>query len=246
MKRCLRTPSSKWDRTISLSLLPDLAMWRGLNRLRLHTLTLIMAILCLGSIGLSQQSTPTATPAVSRVHQLVMEDQSENPGNTSEEEFNRHGAARRTEVRKLLAEGEIVSSEDFSEASLIFQNGQTPDDFLFAHILAVEALIRSSSADKWLAAATLDRYLQSISQPQVFGTQSTGVKSPENTPKPLVDPRVLNIQRTQLPYDSKLLSDSVREDFCVPNIAQQEKNLAMLNTGHRPERKLMRAPSCSH
>ena len=55
MKRCLRTPSSKWDRTISLSLLPDLAMWRGLNRLRLHTLTLIMVILCLGSIGLSTE-----------------------------------------------------------------------------------------------------------------------------------------------------------------------------------------------
>ncbi len=140
----------------------------------------------------------------------------------------------------------IVSSEDFSEASLLFQHGQTPDGFLFAHVLAVEALTRSSSADKWLAAATLDRYLQSINQPQIFGTQFTGVKSAENTPKPLVDPRVLNIQRTLLPYDSKLLSDSIREDFCVPNIAQQEKNLAILNTGHRLERKLMRAPSCSH
>jgi hypothetical protein len=245
MKRCLSTPLSKRTCKTNLSPLADLAMWRGLNLMRVQTLTLAVAILSLQSIGLSQQSTPTATTAVSRVHQLVMEDQSENPGNISEEEFNQHGVARRAEVRKLLAEGKIVSSEDFSEASLLFQHGQTPDDFLFAHILAVEALTRSSSADKWLAAATLDRYLQSVNQPQVFGTQFTGVKSAENTPKPLVDPRVLNIQRTQQPYDPKLLSDSIREDFCVPNIAQQEKNLVILNTGHRPEPKLMRAPSCS-
>jgi hypothetical protein len=174
-----------------------------------------------------------------------MEDQSENPGNISEEEFNRHGEKRRAETRKLLAEGRIVSGEDFSDASLIFQHGQTPEDFLFAHILAVESLIHGGS-DKWMAAATLDRYLQSVNQHQVFGTQYTGIKSAENTPKPLVDPHVLNIQRTLEPYDPRLLSDSVREDFCVPNVAQQEKNLAIFNTGHRPERKFMRASSCSH
>jgi hypothetical protein len=151
--------------------------------MRVQTLTLAVAILSLGSIGLSQQSTPTATTTVSRVHQLVMEDQSENPGNTSEEEFNRHGDARRAETRKLLAEGKIVSSEDFSDASLIFQHGQTPNDFLFAHILAVEALTRGGSADKWMTTATLDRYLQSVNQPQVFGTQYSGVRSTGNAPK---------------------------------------------------------------
>ncbi len=113
----------------------------------------------------------------------MIEDQSENPGNISEEEFNRHGDARRAETRKLLADGKIVSGEDFSDASLIFTHEQTPDDFLFAHILAVEALIRGGSADKWIAAATLDHYLQSVNQPQVFGTQYSGVKSAANTPK---------------------------------------------------------------
>jgi hypothetical protein len=246
MKRCFSTPLRRRNRTIDLFPLTDLAMRRGLNRMRVQTLTLAVAILSLGSIGLSQQSTPAPITAVSRVHQLVVEDQSENPGNISEEEFNRHGDARRAETRKLLAEGKIVSGEDFSDASLIFQHGQIPDDFLFAHILAVEALTRGGSADKWMAAATLDRYLQSINQPQVFGTQYSGVKSAGNTPKAQVDPLVLNIQRTQQPYDPKLLSDSIREGFCVPNVAQQEKNLAIFNTGHRPERKLMRASSCSH
>jgi hypothetical protein len=204
-----------------------------------------VAMLNLGSIGLSAQSIAPATAAVSRVHQLEIEDQSENPGNISGAEFYRHGDARRAEVRKLLDEGKLTSGEDFSDAALIFQHGQTPEEFLFAHVLAVEALIRGDSADKWLAAATLDRYLQAVNRPQVFGTQYPGDKAAGNTPKPQVDPHVMNIQRTQQPYDAKLLPESVRQDFCVPDVSQQEKNLAIFNTGHRPEGKLMRATTCS-
>jgi hypothetical protein len=212
--------------------------------MKILMLALPAAALSLGCIVLSAQS--VAPAVISRVHQLTIEDQSENPGNISAADYYKHGDARRAEIRKLLAEGKVVSGEDFSDASLIFQHGQTSDDFLFAHILAVEALIRGGSADKWIAAATLDRYLQSVSQPQVFGTQYPGDKAPGNTPKPQVDPMVMNIQRTQQPYDAKLLPDAVRQDFCVPDVSQQEKNLAIFNTGHRPKGKLMRATICSH
>lgn len=111
-----------------------------------------------------------------RIHQLEIEDQSENPGNISAEDAYRHGDARRAEVRKLIEERKITSGEDFSDAALIFQHGQTPEDFLFAHVLAVEGLIRGGSADKWPAVATLDRYLQGLNQPQIFGTQYSGDK----------------------------------------------------------------------
>jgi hypothetical protein len=185
----------------------------------------------LGSIGLFRQS----APPVSRVHQLEIEDQSENPGNISPAEYYRHGDARRAEIRKLLEEGKITSGEDFSDAALIFQHGQTPDEFLFAHVLAVEALIRGGSADKWIAAATLDRYLHAVNQPQVFGTPYPADKAAGNTPKPQEDPRVWNVRRTQQPYDARLLLDSIRRVFCVPDASQQEKkNLAIFNLGHRP------------
>jgi hypothetical protein len=213
--------------------------------MKILMLVLPVAVLNLGSIGLSAQSAAPATAAASRVHQLEIEDQSENPGNISGAEYYRHGDARRAEVRKLLDEGKLTSGEDFSDAALIFQHGQTPEEFLFAHVLAVEALLRAGSADKWLAAATLDRYLQAVNRPQIFGTQYPGDKAAGNTPKPQVDPHVMNIQRTQQPYDAKLLPDSVRQDFCVPDVSQQEKNLAIFNTGHRPEGKLMRATVCS-
>jgi hypothetical protein len=205
-----------------------------------------LAVLSLGLNGLSAQTAAPATAPVSRVHQLMIEDQSENPGNISAAEYYRHGDARRAEVRKFLEEGKITSGEDFSDAALIFQHGQTAGDFLFAHILAVEGLIRGGAADKWIAAATLDRYLQAVGQPQVFGTQYPGDKAAGNTVKPQVDPRVMNIQRTQQPYDAKLLPNYVRQDFCVPDMTQQEENLAIFNTGHKPEGKLMRATTCSH
>src|SRR5271163_2345813 len=150
--------------------------------MKILMLALPVAVLNLGSIGLSAQSAAPATAAVSRVHQLEVEDQSENPGNISAAGYYRHGDARRAEVRKLLEEGKLTSGEDFSDAALIFQHGQTPEEFLFAHVLAVEALIRGGPGDKWLAAATLDRYLQALNQPQVFGTQYPGTRPPE-TPR---------------------------------------------------------------
>jgi hypothetical protein len=209
-------------------------------------LALPVAVLILGSIGLSAQSTAPATAAVSRVHQLEVEDQSENPGNISAEEYYRHGDARRAEVRKLLEEGKLTSGEDFSDAALIFQHGQTPEEFLFAHVLAVEALIREGSADKWLPPRHSIAIFRRWISHKFFGTQYPGDKAAGNTPKPQVDPHVMNIQRTQQPYDAKLLPESVRQDFCVPDVSQQQKNLAIFNTGHRPEGKLMRATTCSH
>lgn len=203
------------------------------------------AILSFVTIGLIAQAASAAS-AVSRLHELEIEDQSENPGNISADEYYRHGDARRAEVRTLLAQGKLITGEDFSDAALIFQHGRTPEDFLFAHVLAVEGLIRGGSTDKWIAAATLDRYLQSVNQPQVFGTQYTGDKAAGNTPKPQVDPHVINIQRTQQPYNPTLLSDVVRQDFCVPDVSQQEKNLVIFNTGHRPDGKMMRATACTH
>ena len=46
-------------------------------------LSYAFAVLSFGSIGLSAQSAAPIAPTVSRVHQLEIEDQSENPGNIS-------------------------------------------------------------------------------------------------------------------------------------------------------------------
>lgn len=81
-------------------------------------------------------------------------------------------AVRRQQVRALLETGALRTARDFYTAGLVFQHGDTPEDYLMAHTLALAALGEGSTESPWLAAATLDRYLHAIGQPQIYGTQT--------------------------------------------------------------------------
>ena len=59
----------------------------------------------------------------------------------------------------------------------------------------------------WISAATLDRYLHSIHQPQIYGTQFNF--------KP-------GGHITQEPYNRHLVSDALRRDLGVPSQAEQK------------------------
>jgi len=113
-------------------------------------------------------------------------------------------AARREATRKLLEDGTLHSGEDFTWASFVFQHGDTANDYLLAHTLAMVAVRKGYSNAIWIAAATLDRYLQMMKQPQIYGTQF-------NTPK--------DAQTTQEPYDRALISDALRRQLDVPPLA---------------------------
>lgn len=117
-----------------------------------------------------------------------------------------HDDARHRAVRKLLADGKLQSGKDYNFAALIFQHSGDSADLILAHALAVTAVAKGEGNAKWLAAATFDRYLHSIKQPQVFGTQlfrdAGGPWSME-------------------PYDRTALSDSVRAAWCVVPLADQ-------------------------
>jgi hypothetical protein len=117
-------------------------------------------------------------------------------------------AARREATRKLLEEGALHSGEDFNWAAFVFQHGGSPNDYLLAHTLAMVAVRRGYSDAIWIAAATMDRYLQSINQPQVYGTQFT-----TRPGKPT----------TQEPYDRTLISDALRRQLDVPTMAAQDE-----------------------
>jgi len=130
---------------------------------------------------------------------------------------NARDAERRTQVRKLLDSGTLVTGEDFEHASFVFQHGNRPEDFLMAHILAVAAVVRGDTKARWISAATLDRYLQAIKQPQVFGTQYGWKDTPKDA--------------TQEPYDRDLVSDALRHEFCVSNRSDQAENLKAVAAG---------------
>lgn len=125
-------------------------------------------------------------------------------------------AARREQVKTLLAAGALHSGEDFYHAAFVFQHGMEPDDYLLAHALAVIAAERGRRGAAWIAAATLDRYLHAIGKPQIYGTQYTfGQKATGEDAK---GRRALS----QEPYNRTLLSDPLRVATGVPPLADQK------------------------
>lgn len=124
---------------------------------------------------------------------------------------------RRKDLHLMLDAGEVRTANDFFHAAMIFQHGQNPDDYLLAHILAMDAVAQGSKEARWLSAATLDRYLLSIWQPQVFGTQFHS----RDTSGPMTHDKL----------NPSLVSDSMRAGTCVVPRADQQKVLDTVNHG---------------
>jgi hypothetical protein len=117
---------------------------------------------------------------------------------------------RRRETQRLLTLNQLHTAEDFRLAAFVFQHGSKPDDFLLAHTLASVAVAKGDPEALWIAAATLDRYLQSVGKPQIYGTQF----------KPLP-----HKDFTQEPYKRELISDALRRHLGVPALAAQQDQL---------------------
>lgn len=122
-------------------------------------------------------------------------------------------AARRLRTKTLLDQGALASGDDFYHAAFIFQHGSDAQSYLLAHVLATTAVARGRRNAAWIAAATLDRYLQEIGQKQIYGTQ-------------FATPPDGGGATTQEPYDRSLISDALRKVAGVPSQARQEKTRA--------------------
>jgi hypothetical protein len=116
--------------------------------------------------------------------------------------------ARRARTLALLDAGALRSGDDYWHAAFVFQHGDEPNDYLLAHTLALIAAARGRPDATWIAAATLDRYLQNIGRSQIYGTQ---FRSPAGQPT------------TQEPYDRALVSDALRQALGVPAQVDQER-----------------------
>lgn len=180
---------------------------------------------------------PAAT-VPTNIHQLFLDDQAERTGEGARPKYgpdvSSRDAVRRVEARSLLEAGELRTAQDFHDAAFIFQHGHDPDDYLLAHILAVEAIAKGDTSSKWIAAATLDRYLQSVGQKQVFGTQylTKGYSytlQHHDDPNAEKSPEAQQKGVTQEPYDRTFMSDALRSEFGVPGQAAQTKKLDEMN-----------------
>jgi len=139
------------------------------------------------------------------------------------EKISPRDAARRNRVRELIEQGRLNSGKDYERAAMVFQHGEGSDDILLAHVLAVTATGKGDLDARWLAAATLDRFLTRVGQPQVFGTQfSYKTEGGQQT-------------WTMEPYNRTLIVPSLRHANCVPDQKYQSESLEALSKGQEPQ-----------
>jgi hypothetical protein len=194
----------------------------------MKSLTITYVAIGVAILAAAQQA---STP-VNEAHQLYKEDQADRGVGPAKslpwEQIDPRDRSRRIRVHELLESNQLKTAEDFHDAAFIYQHGHDPEDYLLAHVLAMVAVQKGDSKSLWISAATLDRYLQTIGQPQVFGTQ---YNNHDDSPY------------TQAPYNRDLVTDQLRALFCVPDTEQQRKNVAAFNVGKYPEGII--PPGCS-
>lgn len=119
---------------------------------------------------------------------------------------------RESIVLDMLKKGRIRSSEELYFAAFILQHAQCSQLTKAANRLAELAVRRGDDKAKWLYAATLDRYLLSLGQPQKYGTQFT-LQNGRKVLRP-VDPSTTDADRAKynVPPLSKALGDVTQPD----------------------------------
>lgn len=215
----------------------------------------------------SQKPAEEKSPTI-EIHELYLADQGDRggvPGRqpASPDLMSSNDAKRRKRAHQLLDSGALQSATDFHDAAFIFQHGDKADDYLLAHVLAMVAVSKGDPRGRWIAAATLDRYLQFIGRPQVFGTQylqreyfeylrkaaaaQSTQKAPElsqNNDRKNESPGKDNPEEwIQEPYNSSLISDPLRAQYCVAPLEDQRNFVIALNQGKEATHKPI--PGCS-
>jgi hypothetical protein len=120
---------------------------------------------------------------------------------------------RRRELVSMIGQGTVNTSNDMYHAAVLFLHGSEPKEFLSAHRLAVMAAINGHRPSRWLAAASLDRFLMSMGLPQTYGPQFE--HSEDN-----------NLYQLRLPIDDTTVLHFEKRFFGVPPVVER---LAQLN-----------------
>lgn len=157
-----------------------------------------------------------AEPPNREMAAIFAEDQADRQGDIDWSVVGPRDQARRGRVRGLLDAGQLRTADDYYGAAFVFQHGDSADDCLLAHVLAMAAMTLGRNDASWIATATLDRYLQRIDKAQIFGTQYSGVAG-----GPM----------TQGKFDTALIPDALRLLLRVPTIEQQQEQLKRINAG---------------
>lgn len=173
----------------------------------------VAVLTCVTASALAAEVTSTAAG----LQKLFEEDQADRmpgPGkNIDWESVGQRDEAREATVKELLRSGALHSGADFYHAAMILQHAVEVDDYLLAHDLCVIAIAKGEERAKWLAAASVDRFLTGIGRQQRFGTQFSSKRSFQPPRLAPVNPDV---------------PDQLRRELNVPTLAEAKLQEAQL------------------
>ena len=119
--------------------------------------------------------------------------------------------AREKRIKELIDADALGTGTDYYHAAMVLQHAPAPEDYLLAHDLCVVAISKGEERAKWLAAASLDRFLMNIGRPQRFGTQFRSTDMDHPVTLVATDPTV---------------PDSLRRALNVPTLAETKEREA--------------------
>ncbi len=122
---------------------------------------------------------------------------------------------REVRIYEMLDSNLVRTSKDYHNAAMIFQHGRDSVAYGMAVKLMRKSVELDSTANKWLLAAAIDRYLLSKDEPQIYGTQY--MKYGEDEPWQMGK------------MDTTKVSDAERIEYGVETLAQQKEKLRMMN-----------------
>jgi hypothetical protein len=154
------------------------------------------------------------------LYKIYTEDQGDRAGGPDKIDWavvSERDRKRRARVLEIVQAGELKAADDYYHAAMVFQHGNSPDDYQRAHELASKAaeLDPAHPVARWLAAASKDRYLWSVGKPQIYGTQFKK-DSPDG-------------KWTIEPIDEAAVTDEERRKSGVPTLAETKRRLETMN-----------------
>ncbi len=97
----------------------------------------------------------------------------EQPNQSTLETMSKNDLVRRKRVGEIFDEGCLKSAADYEAAFIVYQHGNTPDQYFQAFLWSKQALALGDTQVKGEVAMAVDRYLVSIGHKQLFGTQAS-------------------------------------------------------------------------
>ncbi|WP_370409243.1 DUF6624 domain-containing protein, partial [Tenacibaculum dicentrarchi] len=128
--------------------------------------------------------------------------------------LSKRDSLRRVRVNEILNSNKIKTAKDYINAAMVFQHGNDSTDYGKAVRLMKKAIELDSTTNKWLFAATTDRYLLSKGEPQIYGTQ---YQKMGDEPWKLAK------------MDTTKVSDNERIEYGVETLSEQRQKVIEMN-----------------